>query len=83
MFVEQRGGKCELCGYDKNYAALTFHHTDPSVKERGLASGIMASNSLETMQREITKCQLLCYNCHAELHHPRLRKESYSPDISS
>lgn len=23
---ELKGGKCEICGYDKNFAALNLHH---------------------------------------------------------
>ena len=28
-----KGGKCEICGYDKNLAALDFHHLDPNQKD--------------------------------------------------
>ena len=31
--VLARGGKCEICGYNKNLSALEFHHKDPSEKE--------------------------------------------------
>ena len=31
--IEEMGGKCEICGYDKNISALDFHHKDPSQKE--------------------------------------------------
>lgn len=30
--IEEMGGKCEICGYDKNISALEFHHKDPSQK---------------------------------------------------
>lgn len=30
--IELKGGKCESCGYDKNIAALDFHHIDPQSK---------------------------------------------------
>lgn len=26
------GGKCILCGYDKNFACLDFHHKNPAEK---------------------------------------------------
>ena len=35
--VEYKGGKCEVCGYDKNYAVLEFHHLDPSQKDFGIS----------------------------------------------
>ena len=31
--IELKGGKCEMCGYDKNISALEFHHIDSSQKE--------------------------------------------------
>lgn len=27
------GGKCQECGYNKNIAALEFHHINPDEKE--------------------------------------------------
>ena len=71
-FVKQLGGKCEICGYRKNLAALTFHHHDPTQKEMGLDIRRMSNNSMKTLIMEVKKCQLLCHNCHNELHHPDL-----------
>ena len=31
--VDYKGGKCEICGYDKNLSALEFHHVNPENKE--------------------------------------------------
>jgi hypothetical protein len=72
-FVKQMGGKCSTCGYDKNLSALLFHHIDPSTKEYGLDMRYMSNNSMESLEKEVSKCQLLCHNCHAELHYPRLK----------
>ena len=30
--LEYKGGKCEICGYDKNISALEFHHLDQRKK---------------------------------------------------
>lgn len=64
---ESRGGKCEVCGYDKCQQALEFHHTDPSGKEFPLTDG--RSRSWERMKKEVDKCILLCANCHREYHY--------------
>jgi 5-methylcytosine-specific restriction endonuclease McrA len=65
--VELAGGSCQLCGYDKCVAALQFHHKDPTKKKFGIAaSGV--TRSLEEQKEEISKCILLCANCHAEEH---------------
>jgi hypothetical protein len=65
ILVEERGGKCERCGYDRSLAALQWHHRDPSEKDPAVHGG--NSLSMERMRREADKCDLLCANCHAEV----------------
>lgn len=67
--ILSKGGKCEICGYNRNIAALQFHHLDPSLKEHGLDSRKLSNMSMESILKEVEKCQLLCSNCHAEVHH--------------
>lgn len=69
--IISKGGKCEVCGYSKNYAALCFHHKDPSKKEMKLDSRKLSNSSMDSILREAEKCQLLCHNCHMEIHHPQ------------
>ena len=64
------GGKCSSCGYNKNLSALEFHHTDPSVKEFALDLRIFSNLSDAKLNIELEKCQLLCANCHREVHNP-------------
>jgi transposase len=64
--IEEAGGECLLCGYDKFPGALEFHHLDPELKEfaisrRGITRGIAE------VREEARKCALLCANCHAEV----------------
>ena len=66
QLIDERGGCCERCGYDKCKEALQWHHTDPTQKEFGI-SGHRGSN-IEALRAEVSKCQLLCANCHAEVH---------------
>ena len=62
--IAYKGGKCSRCGYDKCRGALEFHHRDPTVKEdRGLR--LVNWGRLQT---ELDKCDLLCANCHREIH---------------
>jgi hypothetical protein len=30
MTVSYKGGRCQICGYDRCIEALEFHHRDPS-----------------------------------------------------
>ena len=66
ILVEEAGGRCGLCGYDRCIGALAFHHLDPGTKTFGLAEGGLA-RSLAHARQEAAKCILLCANCHAEV----------------
>lgn len=66
--VEYLGGKCCLCGYDKCNSALEFHHNDPKGKESDPAKVIYQWN-WEKIVEEISKCMLVCSNCHREIHY--------------
>ena len=64
--VQEAGGCCAICGYDRYAGALQLHHVDPSQKRFEVnASG--ATVSLATLRAEAVKCVLLCSNCHAEV----------------
>ena len=66
ILVEEAGGSCRICGYDRNMRALHFHHVDPSQKRHEInAKGIAIA--LERLRVEAQKCVLLCSNCHAEV----------------
>lgn len=68
--VDQLGGVCSKCGWAPNapyeYAAMDFHHLDPSTKEKPLADLWLAKK--EVREAELAKCVLLCANCH-RIHH--------------
>lgn len=63
-FIEYKGGQCIKCGYNKYAGALEFHHRDPNIKEFGISRNM----SLKFMKTELDKCDLLCSNCHREIH---------------
>jgi len=70
--ITTAGGRCSLCGYSKNLAALVFHHTDSASKDFKLDMRSLSNRKLEPVLAEIEKCILLCSNCHAEIHNPHL-----------
>lgn len=72
FLVDQKGGKCERCGYNTNYAALCFHHKDPSDKLFSIDSRKCSNTNMESLIIEAAKCMLLCNNCHMEIHNPLL-----------
>ena len=64
--VEEAGGKCLICGYDRCLQVLQFHHLDPSTKEFQLGQNGV-TRSLAKSRAEARKCVLLCANCHGEV----------------
>jgi transposase len=66
VLVDEAGGRCRCCGYDRCLAALTFHHVDPSTKRFGVG-GRGLTRSMAILREEAAKCVLLCANCHAEV----------------
>jgi hypothetical protein len=66
--IDYKGGKCQICGYSKNCpSAYDFHHRNPEEKEFGIG-GHKVTLSWEKLKKEVDKCDLLCKNCHAEVH---------------
>lgn len=66
LLLEEAGGACAICGYDRCVAALHFHHLDPTQKSFTLALGGSA-RSIDKARAEASKCMVLCANCHAEV----------------
>jgi TyrR family helix-turn-helix protein len=65
ILIAEAGGRCLVCGYDGDHAALQFHHLVPATKAFTLRDG--DTRSLARMREEASKCVLLCANCHAEV----------------
>lgn len=65
---------CSKCGYSKNFSAIEFHHRNPEEKETIIGHLMRRTpnnpKNVETMKKELSKCDLLCRNCHAEIHYP-------------
>lgn len=62
--IKYKGGKCQLCGYNKCFEALEFHHfldKKFGISQKGY------TRSWEKVKMELDKCVLLCANCHREV----------------
>ncbi len=57
---------CSKCGYKKCARALHFHHLDKATKSFEISWATFKGISIQKLNEEIAKCQLLCSNCHAE-----------------
>jgi predicted nucleic acid-binding Zn ribbon protein len=71
LLVKALGGQCSVCGYDRNLAALVFHHSE-SGKDFKLDMRSLSNRTWDKVLAEAEKCVLLCRNCHAELHNAHL-----------
>jgi hypothetical protein len=62
------GGKCETCSCQFHRSVFDFHHMDKEEKEDSI-SWLMANSSPDKISEELSKCILLCANCHRLEHH--------------
>ena len=74
--IQLKNNACKVCGYNKNMAVLTFHHVDPKIKSFNLDLNNIAQKHWHKVIDELDKCDLLCHNCHHELHHPDLNLQN-------
>ena len=59
--------KCEICN-ENRYWVLDFHHKDP--KEKDIEISVLVKNcNKKRILDEISKCMVVCSNCHRDLHH--------------
>lgn len=70
--IDLKNGCCSKCGYNKNLATLEFHHIDESNKMFPLDARNLSNRKWESIIEEFNKCELLCANCHRELHNEGL-----------
>lgn len=54
---------CESCG-ESNTRVLTFDHIDQKEKFKPVSTMCVQGYSLEMLKKEISKCRILCANCH-------------------
>lgn len=59
-------GCCVCCG-EQRPETLAFHHREPEEKLFGLSD--TRALPLSEIKAEITKCDLMCANCHTSLHY--------------
>lgn len=63
MYLFLLDKSCCMCGEDR-IPDLEFHHLDPSLKENTISKYIQNCSPLSKLQDEVSKCIILCSNCH-------------------
>lgn len=64
---------CTKCGYAQHPRALDFHHRDRNNKSFEVSTAVGQCFGLIKFLKEISKCDVLCANCHRiETHKERV-----------
>ena len=58
---------CEICS-ESRMVCLDFHHRDKSKKRFNISLMLHDDYSLSRIREEISKCMVVCANCHRVLH---------------
>lgn len=76
MVYREKDKPCADCGIKYPPYVMQFDHLDPQVKNFTIGSG--SSLRTERILEEISKCEVVCANCHAERTYQRhqARKEA-------
>lgn len=67
--------KCDSCGYN-DFRALVFHHINQEEKDTEICNAVGKGWSKTHILGEISKCKILCSNCHLILHYKERYEES-------
>jgi len=65
---------CTDCGVQYPYYVMDFDHREGEKKEYLLSA--IDKMSINTLKREIAKCDVVCANCHRERTFQRLKKQN-------
>lgn len=68
FLISAAGSSCQVCGYQKCSDALSFHHKDELDKHFSISGSNLSSHCITRLVEEASKCVLLCFNCHMEVH---------------
>ncbi|ELY88017.1 homing endonuclease associated repeat-containing protein [Natrialba taiwanensis] len=65
---------CSRCDVDTP-ACLDFHHIDAMTKEMAVGRMVTFGYGKDALRDEIEKCEVLCANCHREIHYTPPKRE--------
>ena len=78
--VNGKGGKCQECGED-HIAVLDFHHRDDTQKDNHISWMVKRKGQESKLDVELSKCDLLCSNCHRKRHFDQLKWDEHAEEI--
>jgi len=63
----RRNNPCCMCG-ENDPVCLDFHHVEPKTKVSEVSTLAAQLTSIETILKEVSKCVIVCSNCHKKIH---------------
>ena len=66
FLVYKKTLSCVNCGHS-DYRVLDFHHANDD-KDKGVSELVQQGYSMEKIMAEVSKCEVLCANCHRVEH---------------
>ena len=67
-FAEYMQDKSCICCGEAETCCLDHHHLDPAAKEDHISNLISGGKSIEKVLAELSKCVVVCSNCHRKIH---------------
>lgn len=69
--------KCTKCT-ENYFRCLDFHHLDPTQKDMNISASYVTVGT-DTLIAELTKCVVLCKNCHVKVHDGEISSDDLIP----
>jgi len=68
LSIKKNSG-CSVCKWNEHPEILQFHHRNPEEKSFDLSVETIARKEWIIVEKEISKCDIICPNCHWWLHY--------------
>lgn len=80
LLLQEKSKPCKDCGIQYPWYVMDFDHLDPSIKKCNISNFVQGNYSDETILSEISKCDLVCANCHrARTYRMFVEKKKWHP----
>lgn len=70
LLIEEKGSSCIKCHITGINDIFAFHHRVSEEKEFEIDARTCNGYKYERLVKEASKCDLMCHNCHMEIHYP-------------
>lgn len=72
IFEIKKQAKCKICQFNKT-ECLEFHHKNIKEKTHNISEMVLHGFALDKIKKEIEKCDIICRNCHKDIHYKNIK----------